>query len=169
MKKICIPVVAASLLLGTVSCGTNFGAGAWEKKGLFGSGPAHIANPFTDYATLGEAELAAGFPLEVPERIKGYDGRLIQVMDGTMIQVIHLRGESRLFIRKAAGAGDVSGDYTGYPEMRSIPCGKFHVTVKGSGGKVKNAVWTSGGYAYAVMSDDALDLDFVRDLVGRIK
>ncbi len=169
MKKIFIPLALLPFMLGTVSCGTFFDAGGWEERSLFGGGKAHIANPFTDHETMALAEQAAGFTMDLPERMEGYGERLIQTMDGRMIQVIYLQGESRLFLRKAAGAGDISGDHTGYPEMRSVRVGKCQVTMKGSGGRVKNAVWSSGGYAYAVMSDEALTYEEMKGLVSEVR
>ena len=64
-----------------------------------------------DYASLEEAVKDAGFPLTAPERIEGYDGPLVQLMSGKMLQLIFRSGDDRLIIRKAAGSEDISGNY----------------------------------------------------------
>lgn len=136
-----------------------------ESEGESGSG---IANPFVDYASLAEAAKAAGFDMTAPETVEGYEEKVVQVMNNEMIQVIFLHGDSRLFLRKAAGDADISGDYNSYSETKTAAVGGSSVTLKGDGGLVKLATWTKSGYTYAVMADEAMTPDAMTALVAQI-
>lgn len=133
------------------------------------SGAEQIANPFVEYATLKDAADAAGFALTVPETVEGYSDRLVQVMDGRMIQVIFLDGDNRLFVRKEAGDADISGDYNEYGKVDTVSVGGNTVTLKGNDGKVSTAVWTSDGYSYAVIADVPMSADAMTALIAGIR
>ena len=128
-----------------------------------------IPNPFVNYETLAEAAQAAGFELNAPESISGYDEILIQVMNNKMVQIIFLNGDSRIIIRKAAGSDDISGDYNIYNETQEVDINGSLVTIKGNDGTVKLATWTDNGYTYAVVSDDAMTIEAMEALVSQVK
>ena len=132
------------------------------------NGSAGIANPFVDYATLAEAEEAAGFTLKLPERVKGYPEQTVQLMSGKMLQVIYRNGDKRVIIRKAAGEDDISGDYNSYAEERAVIAGGHEVTVKGNEGKVSLAVWTRNGYSFAVCFDEPAELETAAAIIEQI-
>lgn len=74
-------------------------------------GTVQIPNPFVDCGSLAEAARLAGFSLSVP--VAGPQvQRTIQVVEGDMIQVLDQSGAQEIRIRKAPGAGDISGDYS---------------------------------------------------------
>lgn len=133
-------------------------------------GAVQIANPFADYASLDDAARAAGFELIAPETVEGWDGeKLVQVMSGSMIQLVFRdSSENRLYIRKEAGSGDVSGDCNSYTEVKTVAVDGRSVTLKGDAGAVSTAVWRSGGYSYAVMSDVPMGADAMTALVAQI-
>lgn len=135
-----------------------------------GGESVQIANPFVDYASLDAAAKAAGFELTAPDAVEGWNGeKLVQVMSGSMIQIIFRDGDdNRLFIRKEAGSEDISGDYNEYGEVNAVAAGAYEATFKGDDGKVSTAVWTNGGYSYAVTSDVPMSLDAMRALVAQI-
>lgn len=159
-KKAVAALLCALGLLGLAACGS--GAGTDGETGV------RIANPFADYATLAEAEEAAGFALAAPERIDGYDPPLVQLMSGKMLQLIFRSGEQRLIIRKAAGRDDISGDYNSYAETKTARINGADVTLKGADGMVSTAVWCAGGYSYAVTTDAPMARDVVMDLIAEI-
>lgn len=109
-----------------------------------------IANPFTECATMQEAAKIAGVEMTVPETVKGYSERVIQAVNNEMIQVSFMNGDDQLIIRKAAGSNDISGDYNDYPETSTVKVGDLSVTLKGNDGTVGVALWTNGGYTYAI-------------------
>ena len=133
-------------------------------------GNAEIPNPFVDCATLADAAKLTGFDIVVPDSIDGYDTRTIQVMDNKMIQVIFTKGENSLLIRKQAGSDDISGDYSEYVETNTVTLGSLAVTMKGENGMVSVAIWTDGGYTYAVDTQDVpMSSDTIGSLIGNVQ
>ena len=132
------------------------------------AGNAQIPNPFVDYDSLAEAAEAAGFDMIAPETMEGYSEKIIQVMNSKMIQVIFLNGDSRLFLRKAAGSEDISGDYNVYAETQTATFGDYSVTMKGDDGRISLAIWTDNGYTYAVTSDETMSVEDMSTLVSLI-
>lgn len=131
--------------------------------------PSQIANPFVDYQTLADAAKAAGFELTAPETVEGYSDKLIQVMSGSMIQIIFLDSDShRLFVRKQAGSADISGDYNEYGKVSTVAVDGRTVTLKGNDSTVSTAIWTNSGYSYAVSADVPLSADAMVALIKQI-
>ncbi len=162
MKTRLLALVCCLCTLSLAACGAKEAAPASEAPG------AQIANPFVDYATLAEAEAAAGFPLSAPLSIDGFDEPMIQLMSGKMLQLIFRSGDDRLIIRKAAGSEDISGDYNTYPETKTAKINGSSVTLKGADGKYQTAVWTANGCSYAVVSDVPMAPDILMDLIVEI-
>jgi len=144
--------------------------GGIENDDAIGGGAVQIANPFVDYETLDAAVKAAGFELTAPETVDGWDGEnVIQVMSNSMIQIIfHDADDNRLFVRKEAGDMDISGDYNIYAEENTVTVGAYSVTLKGNDGMVSTAIWTSGDYSYAVMSDVPMAVDAMTALIAQV-
>ena len=133
-------------------------------------GTAEIPNPFVDCATLADAAKLTGFDIVVPDSVDGFDTRTIQVMDNKMIQVIYTKGDNNLLIRKQAGSDDISGDYSQYSETNTAALGSLQVTMKGEDGMVSVAIWTDGGYTFAVDAQDVpMDVDAITALIGTIQ
>ena len=79
-----------------------------------------IPNPIVDYETLEEAATAAGVTLKVPENVQGYSEKTFQAIAKEIVQVVYSNNENRLFIRKANGDEDISGDYNLYKEEKQV-------------------------------------------------
>lgn len=127
-----------------------------------------IPNPFVDYDSLEAAAKAAGFELKAPSSVEGFSEKVIQVCNGEMIQVIFLSGDDRLFIRKAEGSDDISGDYNEYSDNGTVTVDGNSVTLRGDDGKVSTAVWTSGKYTYSVSFDTPVTEETMIALIGQI-
>ena len=188
MKKLIVTLLAALLLLSLCACAgketKETAAPETESKTVTeaqtepetepedeapaGLGGVQIANPFVDYDTLEEAAAQTGFDLTVPETVEGYPERMIQVMDGSMLQVIWLNGDDRLFVRKAAGTEDVSGDYNVYSDVQTITVGEREVTLQGEAGAYSLATWLADGYTYAVMADVPMSAEALTALISGI-
>ena len=134
-----------------------------------GLGGMQIPNPFVDFASLDEAEKAAGFALKIPATPDNLKP-IVQVMDGKMIQVIFSdeNGDPQVYLRKQAGDEDISGDYNEYAEITTETVGDHTVTLKGNDGKVSTAIWTANGYSYAVMFETPVEKDQILSLIGEI-
>lgn len=61
--------------------------------------------------------------------------------------------------RKSSGSEDNSGDYSDYDQTEKIECGKYKVTLKGSGGKYSLAVYTDGKYSYSISLSGGVSSD----------
>ena len=131
-----------------------------------------IANPFTDYATLAEAEAAAGYGFAVPDSVDGYPETSYSVMDGDkLLQVVYSNGADEITARKAPGADDISGDYNDYAEETVFDMTEITFTVKGKDGKAFVALWTDdeNGYAYSLTDREGMDMDAFSTLVTTIQ
>ncbi len=110
-----------------------------------------IPNPFAEYETPEAAAEAAGFNLAAPQTVNGADRRVFRTISGELLEVIYRKGEDETArVRKAPGAGDISGDYTVYPQVGAVVVGGIEVTFKGEDGKVSLATWSAEGYTCAI-------------------
>lgn len=183
MKKFLSVAIAGVLALALAGCGSDK---------IVDENPdgTQVANPFSEYDTMEQAEAAAGFSIDVPDEALGYLNRTIRVLSDSsqpMIEVIYYPGSEeagqvsqdstgettkQVCIRKAAGTGDVSGDYNDYANVRGIKGvvdGDAEVTVKGDGALDYLATWERDGYSYAVFaSQGASELDLL-SLASEVK
>lgn len=134
------------------------------------SGGAQIPNPFVEHETLEQAARAAGFELTVPDAANGSDSRVFRTMEDKLLEVVCRRGEEETArVRKAPGGGDISGDYTVYPQVREVSVKGKQVTMSGSDDKVSLAVWTDSGYTYAVSVAGGISPSGMTALVSAIQ
>ena len=158
MKKL-ITVITAALLLTAGGCS----AGKEEEK------TTQIPNPFIDAETITEAKDIAGFDITVPEEIEGYDGKLIQAVKENMIQVIYGDTEHNIYVRKAKGNDDISGDYNVYNDVTETKVNGHTVTVKKADGLVHVASWTDGDYSYCLQSNMGFAETLVETIIAQVQ
>lgn len=129
-----------------------------------------IPNPFVEYETLGQAARAAGFELTAPDTVNGSDSRVYQAIEGDLLEVIYRRGEDEAArVRKARGGEDISGDYNVYDQVSAVDVDGLSVTMKGENNLVKLAIWTGGGYTYAVSVAGGISTSSMTALVSAIQ
>ena len=126
---------------------------------------AQRPSPIIDYTTMDEAAKAAGFTLNAPETIMDYKRELISVISNDTIQLMYEDGEKSLYIRKASGSGDISGDYNKYDENKTVKIGEIQVDMRSMAGKVSTAVWTAEGFAYSVYVSSSITQDMMTDII----
>ena len=164
MKKYLALVLSACMLLAFAAC-------ARQLQPAISTDTQQIPNPWTDYASLDEAEAAAGFDLAIPDAVDGCSEKQFRAMDADgdkMIEVIYASGENEIArIRKAPGAEDISGDYNAY-DAQDVAVGDVTVTMKSADGLVKLAIWQDGGYTYAVSVEAGCSADAMAELVSQI-
>lgn len=123
-----------------------------------------IANPFTDAASLEEAEKIAGFRIGVPDAVPPYDHLHFRAAEGKMLEIIYADEEDAegYRIRKAVGTEDISGDYNEYKaQQTALLADGTKVTLRGNQeGSWSVAAWTASGYSYAVCAGEK---DFTAD------
>jgi len=78
-------------------------------------------------------------------------------------------GERAAYIRKAPGTDDISGDYNDYAEIETLDVNSRSVTMKGNDGLVNLALWTDGGYSYALNVSEGLSRSDIAALVAEIQ
>ena len=165
-----VPVGLFDALLGCKEGTVKLEGDTVKISGEAGFGAAvQIPNPFTDHATLAEAAEAAGFPMSAPDALDGCPRRVIQTMDGEMIQVFYGDGGGGVCIRKASGSGDISGDYNQYAQTGTVEVRGCAVTTRGENGLIMVAIWEDGGYTYAITSHEGMGAAALAALVRSVK
>ena len=179
MKKLLIFTITAAMLLSLTACAQS------AKPDVSLDTPAQeqivsdnnqIPNPWESYDTADAAASAAGFTLTAPEEISGSSAKNYQVMksdDGSIIFEFLYEagtdGERAAYIRKAPGTDDISGDYNDYAETETLDVNSRSVTMKGNDGLVNLALWTDGGYSYALNVSEGLSRSDIAALVAEIQ
>lgn len=128
-----------------------------------------MPNPYTDHASLKEAEEDAGFEIQIPDEIRGAKAVAFRNLGTKMLEVIYYDGDTEVArIRKGIGAEDISGDYNEYELDETVDTAGTQVTLKGSADGYALAVWNADGYAYAVSVTKEISKDEMLQLVFNI-
>jgi hypothetical protein len=124
-------------------------------------GVTELANPFIDCESLEEACEISGIELNIPDDFSfGFD-RIYRAMDGRMIEVIFMEGDTEVYrIRKGLVSElgeDISGDYNIYSVGTNIEYPDYSVEIHGDDeDTAMNAVWNDGRYAYSVTCEEPI-------------
>lgn len=138
-----------------------------QSKG--GAGNTRIPNPFVKVNSLEEAFPGAGFEMEAPEEIEGFQGRRVSYIQGTLIQAVYGEEGSRLLIRKGMGEEDISGDYNVYEKAGEMEAGGRKVRVRANADGIHTVTWTDRGYAYSIFSSSPMTEAMLEMLAGKIR
>ena len=166
MKKFFAIALSALLVLSLAACSGQ--TAVQPAKQGDPSDNAQIANPFTDYETLEEAEAAAGFTYAVPDAIANSGISAYRVMtadDGNMIEVCYENGAD---LRKAPGEADISGNFETYAQQQTVTVGDHKALLTGTDDVVYLATWSANGYTYAVSIEEGLTAETMSDLIASI-
>lgn len=158
MKRMLALLLCTMCVFSLAACGSKAPVEQTETDGS--AEMVGMKNPFVDYDSMEAACEAAGFDFAVPDTVDGYTAeRLIQVMDGKMIQVMYLNENGdRVIVRKAPGSDDISGDYTIYATEKILTLGDdVEVKARGDEDLFSSAVWTTDNFTYAVTLDQPTD------------
>ena len=133
-----------------------------------------IANPWSEFDSLEEAEADAGVEITLPESYQGFNHRIYRSMHRQMIEVIYQDADGRegFRIRKSRDFGDISGDYTRYDQEKTLEIGDRFVETRGNGDEISVARWgnlnLNLSYAICVAEDQHFTEDDIRSLVKTI-
>ena len=133
-----------------------------------------IANPWSEFDTLEEAESDAGIEIELPESYQGFNHRIYRSMHRQMIEVIYQDADGRegFRIRKSRDFGDISGDYTRYDQEKTLEIGDRFVVTRGNGDEISVARWgnlsLNLSYAICAAEDQHFTENDIRSLVEDI-
>ena len=128
-----------------------------------------LANPWTDCASLSEAEKLAGFSLGLNEQIADYKAEVFRVMPEKMLEIRYKDGENEVMVRKAPGVGqDISGDYNAYEKVETVEQNGVEITYNTmkDGGVI--ILLSDKDYSYCVSAYDGFTGDSGRDFVSAI-
>lgn len=170
MKKNIVFVLCTIMALSTAACSYKV---TGKDSVVSNEQSAQMPNPFIDCETLEKAEQLAGFEISLPEKMpEGFTQSAILAIENEMIEIDYVNGDYKVYIRKAVGNEDVSGDYNEYKEQNTIQIGNLTVTTKGSDGAINVAIWNDGDYTYAIganMGVKGIDSSVVTDMINSIK
>ena len=133
-----------------------------------------IANPWSEFNSLEEAEADAGVEITLPESYQGFNHRIYRAMHRQMIEVIYQDADGRegFRIRKSRDFGNISGDYTRYDQEKTLEIGDRFVETRGNGDEISVARWgnlsLNLSYAICVAGDQHFTEDDIRSLVEDI-
>ena len=107
--------------------------------------------------SMQQATELTGFTMRIPEGKAPYTEKTISVIGEDMIEVAYSKKEPFAVgysIRKARAEGDISGDFTEYPDIREVDFEGRKVTLKGEAGTCSLALWEENGFSYAVQAQE---------------
>lgn len=110
-----------------------------------------------EVASMQQATELTGFTMRIPEGKAPYTEKTISVIGEDMIEVAYSKEEPFAVgysIRKARAEGDISGDFTEYPDIREVDFEGRKVTLKGEAGTCSLALWEENGFSYAVKAQE---------------
>ena len=157
MKKIALTIilclVASAILAG---CGNQTD----EPEQI--SQPVTLGNPWSDWASMEEAEAVAGFSSGLPEVIAGnFTATAYRTLNNELIEIIYRDGDSEICIRKKAGEGqDISGDYNQYDTSTEETFDGGTVTYYcNSGNNAVKQLVSYKGYSWSLVASDGFGDD----------
>ena len=107
--------------------------------------------------SMQQATELTGFTMRIPEGKAPYTEKTISVIGEDMIEVAYSKEEPFAVgysIRKARAEGDISGDFTEYPDIREVDFEGRKVKLKGEAGTCSLALWEENGFSYAVKAQE---------------
>ena len=114
-----------------------------------------IPNPLTGHESLAELAKAVGFDIKAPTVPAGYTVDAYIDISGELAEVFYENGSDTLLYRVSKGEGDNSGDYNTYSTKKTVNVNGVSVEMRGND-KVNVAVWSNGGFAYSVSSEQGI-------------
>lgn len=136
--------------------------------------PEAVSSPQVSAATfmsLEEAQQKLAFTPAIPVAVlEGYRLSQLNVLDGTILEMVYTDGKNQLVYRTAQGKEDLSGNFKDYlyegseTSADGVVRGYSGITAE----KLNLAVWSDGQYSYSVQSKDALNANEMKDFAGSI-
>ena len=110
-----------------------------------------------EVGSMQQATELTGFTMRIPEGKAPYTEKTISVIGEDMIAVAYSKEEPFAVgysVRKARAEGDISGDFTEYPDIREVDFEGRKVKLKGEAGTCSLALWEENGFSYAVKAQE---------------
>lgn len=162
-----VPAAMYDVLLGQGTVTQEEDALNIEKKA---SGAVQIPNPVATFESLDAMEQAAGFEVKIPSDLPaGYELSRINLISGTLAQLVYQNQEAEITFRTAAATGNISGDYNQYQEETNLELAGLAVTAKGNDGLVFCATWQNQDMAYSITAGQGLTQDQLKEMLESIQ
>lgn len=116
---------------------------------------SQIPNLLTAHDSLAELAKAVGFDIKAPTVPAGYEADAYIDISGELAEVFYVKGDDTLVYRVSRGEGDNSGDYNTYSNKKTVDVNGVSVELR-SNDKVNVAVWSNGGFAHSVLSEQGI-------------
>lgn len=116
---------------------------------------SQIPNLLTAHDSLAELAKAVGFDIKAPTVPAGYEADAYIDISSELAEVFYVKGDDTLVYRVSKGEGDNSGDYNTYSNKKTVDVNGVSVELRGND-KVNVAVWSNGGFAHSVLSEQGI-------------
>ena len=128
-----------------------------------------VANGIVEVADAQALSEAVGFPVsELTDLPFPVTETTYTSYWGELAQISYVGEEQTVTLRVQPGNEDISGDYNNYAEISTVTINGCDVTFKGNDGTVSTAIWTNGGYSYAVSTDVPMSVEAMTALISTI-
>lgn len=167
MKRLMIMLLCVSVMLLFAGCGEE---AAEPEQAQGNASGMMVANPWSNWNSLAEAEAATGFPFGLPETVDGYTADVFRTMSGTLLEIRYHSGESEICIRKQQGEGqDISGDYNVYANSEESQQNGGTITVDSNeAGEVVRQLISFNGYSWSVVASDGIPAEVAQEFLDLI-
>lgn len=109
---------------------------------LFNEENVMAAMGVEEFENISELEKALGKEIEHPNYIpEGYKLKNIQMMFGSLAEMIYISNDDCIYYRTEDTAEDISGDYNEYEKTEFIDIGNIKIELKSNGDKYYLASW----------------------------
>lgn len=127
-----------------------------------------LANPWRSFATLGEAETAAGITFSVPEKVETFHAESFRVMNGQLLEAVYQDGDYEVIVRKQLGEGqDISGVFETFATETVYQTGNSWIITRVSEKKMLDMI-DSGGFSWSVYAPNGYPGDAHGDFLDVI-
>ena len=130
-----------------------------------------IANPWSDWKSLKEAETAVGFELGIPEKIADtYVADVFRTLNNELLEVIYRYEDYEICVRTQKGEGeDISGDYNKYDTSAEddFNGGKIVAYSNSNNSAVKQII-SYNGYSWSLIAPNGYHEDSNEEFLNHI-
>ena len=127
-----------------------------------------VANPFIEYETSEELNKNMGFSIKENLNLEEKSQQVVYIASNFGLSQIayKINGDKEIRFRQSREKGDISGDYTGYTDIKTLDS---KITLKGFDGKYNLAIWEDGEFSYSLHNDEALTKEAMLDMIDSFK
>ena len=166
MKKvIAMLLLCFAFLLMLAGCGNG------EVKPEETEQTAQIANPWSDWSSIEEAEEEVGFSFELPDVIADkFTADKIRTMNKEMLEVVYCNEDLEICVRKKKGEEqDISGDYNQYETCEEKDYNGITVTsYYNSDNDASKQTFSYDGYSWSLAALNGYGGDYSEEFLNKI-